>query len=342
MIRSARRGGREHFPDGRANGRIGSHMTNRTTPEQPRQRWQLLFARRAPALRLRQPDIIAAFDQAFTDAGLPLSHTNAQRPRPRIKLAANPPIGLELRGEIVEAQFDELVPIERIEPPPRFSRTASSSSTRGRYGTATPRPRRSCGRRSTRSPRSATRSSPPTRCVARSSGCSPCPRSRPASQGRDGAPRRRRHPRPAAAHRGREVVDVDERAHRATLRMVLRPRCAAAPVGRRTSSGCSTSRCARPWRIRTRLLFVDTPPHRPIDFTFRGRHGSARVVVRRRTTAERASRHPFHSSKRSHPCTLSSAAAESSIASRPAPSCSSRSSASSPARRDLRPHPARR
>ena len=90
-------------------------MTDRTTPDQPRQRWQILFARRAPALRLRQSDLVPAFAEAFTQAGLPLSHTNAAKPRARIKLAANPPVGLELRGEIVEAYFDELVPIERIQ-----------------------------------------------------------------------------------------------------------------------------------------------------------------------------------------------------------------------------------
>jgi len=90
-------------------------MTDRSRPEQPRQRWQVLFARRAPALRMRQAELVPAFAEAFTQAGLPLSHTNAAKPRPRIKLAANPPVGLELRGEIVEAYFDDLVPIERIQ-----------------------------------------------------------------------------------------------------------------------------------------------------------------------------------------------------------------------------------
>jgi hypothetical protein len=36
------------------------------------------------------------------------------KPKPRIKLAANLPVGIELRGEVVEAYFDELVPLERI------------------------------------------------------------------------------------------------------------------------------------------------------------------------------------------------------------------------------------
>lgn len=90
-------------------------MTDRPHADQPRQRWQLLFARRAPALRMRQAELVPAFAAAFTQAGLPLSQSNAAKPRPRIKLAANPPVGLELRGEIVEAWFDDLVPIERIQ-----------------------------------------------------------------------------------------------------------------------------------------------------------------------------------------------------------------------------------
>jgi len=82
--------------------------------DQPRQRWQILFSRQEPALRLRQAELMAEFERAFQDAGLPLSTTNAARPRPRLKFAANLPVGIELRGELLEAYFDELVPIERI------------------------------------------------------------------------------------------------------------------------------------------------------------------------------------------------------------------------------------
>jgi radical SAM-linked protein len=82
---------------------------------QPRQRWQILFSRVEPALRIRQPQLLAEFERAFKEAGLPLSYTSAQRPRPRISLAANVPAGVELRGEIVEAYFDDLVPLERIQ-----------------------------------------------------------------------------------------------------------------------------------------------------------------------------------------------------------------------------------
>lgn len=64
---------------------------------------------------MRQATLVEELERAFREEGLPLSYTHATRPRPRIKLAANLPVGLELRGEVVEAYFDELVPAERIQ-----------------------------------------------------------------------------------------------------------------------------------------------------------------------------------------------------------------------------------
>lgn len=89
-------------------------MTNRPTDAPPRQRWQILFSRADPALRMRQADLVAELERAFREAALPLAYTRAVKPKPRIKLAANLPVGIELRGEVVEAYFDELVPVERI------------------------------------------------------------------------------------------------------------------------------------------------------------------------------------------------------------------------------------
>ena len=90
-------------------------MTDRPADGQPRQRWQLLFSRSAPALRMRQAELVDALERVFRDANLPLAYTRALKPRPRIKLAANLPIGIELRGEVVEAYFDDLVPLDRIQ-----------------------------------------------------------------------------------------------------------------------------------------------------------------------------------------------------------------------------------
>jgi radical SAM-linked protein len=89
-------------------------MAERSADQPPRQRWQILFARHQPALRIRQAQLLADFENAFRQAGLPLATTSAARPRARLKFAANLPVGMELRGELLEAHFDELVPIERI------------------------------------------------------------------------------------------------------------------------------------------------------------------------------------------------------------------------------------
>ncbi len=63
---------------------------------------------------MRQATLVEELERAFREEGLPLGYTHAKKPRPRIKLAANLPVGLELRGEVVEVYFDDLVPLERI------------------------------------------------------------------------------------------------------------------------------------------------------------------------------------------------------------------------------------
>lgn len=85
-----------------------------THPSEPRQRWQILFSRTDPAMHMRQQDILAEFVRVLTEAELPVSQTAAARPRPRIRLAAGAPAGIELRGDIVEVWFDDLVPLEQI------------------------------------------------------------------------------------------------------------------------------------------------------------------------------------------------------------------------------------
>ncbi len=90
-------------------------MSSRTPDAVPRHRWQLLFSRAGPALRMRQADLVSELERSFKDANLPLAYTKAIKPKPRIKLAANLPVGIELRGEVVEAYFDDLVPIDEIQ-----------------------------------------------------------------------------------------------------------------------------------------------------------------------------------------------------------------------------------
>jgi radical SAM-linked protein len=88
--------------------------TMSTDGETPRQRWQIVYSRTHPALRLRQQDIMAEFQRVLTEAELPLSHTAARRPRPRIRLAAVTPANLEIRGDIIEVWFDQLVERDRL------------------------------------------------------------------------------------------------------------------------------------------------------------------------------------------------------------------------------------
>ena len=85
-----------------------------TQDSTPRQRWQILFSRTDPVLRWRQQDILAEFQRVLSAAELPVSRTAAARPRPRIRLAASAPAHVELRGDILEVWFDELVPQERL------------------------------------------------------------------------------------------------------------------------------------------------------------------------------------------------------------------------------------
>ncbi len=64
---------------------------------------------------MRQAELVDELERIFREANLPLSYTHAKKPRPRIKLAAAMPVGIELRGEVVEAYFDDLVPLDRIQ-----------------------------------------------------------------------------------------------------------------------------------------------------------------------------------------------------------------------------------
>ena len=63
---------------------------------------------------MRQQDIANEFQRVLTEAELPVSQTAARRPRAADPLAAITPANLELRGDVVEVWFDELVTRERL------------------------------------------------------------------------------------------------------------------------------------------------------------------------------------------------------------------------------------
>jgi len=234
-------------------------MANRDT-DQPRQRWQLLFARREPALRIRQAELLSEFERAFREAGLPLAHTNAIRPRPRLKFAANLPIGIELRGEILEAYFDDLVPIGKIQAAtallPEGIEVLDAREVWHGFPSAASQLRaaeyeidvRGDGQLSDESLRGAV-----VRILA-------APRL--VGQRRRGESERRadagaRDLRPLVEDV--EILEVDEEEHRARLRMVLR--LDASGAGRPEDVVRALDLSLKPGpAVRTRLVFVDTPP----------------------------------------------------------------------------------
>ncbi|MEO8511031.1 MAG: TIGR03936 family radical SAM-associated protein [Chloroflexota bacterium] len=232
-------------------------MNDRSTG--PRQRWQIRFARTQPALRLRQAELIAEWERVFRAAELPLSYSAALKPRPRIRLAANPPMGIELRGEIVEAYFDELVPLERIMAAGEqltdglsieearevwHGFPSAASQLRGaeyeldvKGDELTDEALRGAIVRLLASP------------------TLPGMRHRGESERRSDAGKRDLRPLIEDV----EVISVNERSHTARLRLVLRLDSTGA--GRPEDVVAALDIGVRPSKaVRTRLLFVDTPP----------------------------------------------------------------------------------
>jgi radical SAM-linked protein len=227
---------------------------------QPRQRWQLLFARHDPALRMRQADMVDEFERVFKEAGLPLAYTNAQKPRPRLKLAANPPVGIELKGEVLDAYFDELVPADRINAAGQLLaeglEIVDAREVWHGFPSAASQLRAAEYEVSVRGDDQLTDDALRGAVVRRLAA------PRLIGKRRRGESERRSDAGPRDLRpyvEDVEVLDVDEEAHRARLRMVLRldPSGAGRPedvihaldLPLRTDSA-----------VRSRLLFVDTPP----------------------------------------------------------------------------------
>ena len=238
-------------------------MTSRTTTEAtPRQRWQILFARREPALRLRQAELLAEFERAFREAGLPLSQTNAARPRSRLKFAANLPVGVELRGEVLEVYLDELTPIGKIQAAtellPEGVEIVDAREVWHGFPSAASQLRGAEYEVELRARGDATLSSDELRgAVVRLLAAPTLPGRRRRGESERRSDSGMRDLRPYIEDV--EVVEVDEEARTARLRMVLRLDPSGA--GRPEDVVAALELPLEPGpAVRTRLLFVDTPP----------------------------------------------------------------------------------
>jgi len=237
-------------------------MTDRSNDQQPRQRWQILFSRRDPALRVRQADLLSEFERAFREAGLPLSHTNAVRPRPRLKFAANLPVGVELRGEVLDAYFDELVPIGKIQAAaellPEGLEVVDAREVWQGFPSAASQLRGAEYEVDVRARGGAPLTSDELRgAVVRLLGASRLVGKRRRGESERRADAGSRDLRPFIEDV--EVVEVDEAERRGRLRMVLRLDASGAGRPEDVVDALDLPLSAGP-AVRTRLLFVDTPP----------------------------------------------------------------------------------
>jgi radical SAM-linked protein len=243
-------------------GTIGGEMADRSNEQAPRQRWQILFARHEPALRIRQAQLLADFENAFRQAGLPLSTTNAAKPRARLKFAANLPVGIELRSELLEAHFDELVPIERIlavgDHLPEGVEILDAREVWHGFPSAASQVRGAEYEVELAASGDAPLTSDELRgAVVRLLSAEKLPGMRRRGESERRSDTDERDLRPYIEDV--EVVEVDEEGRRARLRMVLR--LDASGAGRPEDVVNALHLPVHPVRsTRTRLLFVDTPP----------------------------------------------------------------------------------
>jgi radical SAM-linked protein len=228
--------------------------------DQPRQRWQILFARRHPALRIRQAELLTEFERAFREAGLPLAQSNAQHPRPRLKFAANLPVGIELRGEVLEAYFDDLVPIGRIQAAaellPEGNEVVDAREVWHGFPSAASQLRAAESEIEVRDGPELT-SDALRGAIVRLLAARQLPGKRRRGESERRADAGPRDLRPLLEDA--EVLEVDEDAHRGKLRLVLRVDASGAGRAEDGVGARDMPLRAGP-AVRTRLLFVDTPP----------------------------------------------------------------------------------
>ena len=87
----------------------------RPTPlPEPRQRWRLTVRRAADAPPLAQQELLAAWDVAIGESGLPIVVGDPARPRPRVVFGAPLTVGMPSEGELVEIVLTERLPAWQV------------------------------------------------------------------------------------------------------------------------------------------------------------------------------------------------------------------------------------
>jgi radical SAM-linked protein len=209
---------------------------------------------------MRQAELVSELERAFRAADLPLAYTRAVKPKPRIKLAANLPVGIELRGEVVDAYFDDLVPVERIHAAgelfPEGIGLLDAKEVWHGFPSAASQVRGAEYEVEVAGDESLT-SDALRGAVVRLLGATELAgkRRRGESERRSDAGNRDLRPLVEDV----EVLDVDEKGHTARLRTVLQLDASGAGRPEDVINALDLPlRVAR--AVRTRLLFVDTPP----------------------------------------------------------------------------------
>jgi hypothetical protein len=189
-----------------------------------------------------------------------MAQSNAQRPRPRLKFAANLPVGIELNGEVLEAWFDDLVSIGRIQAAaallPEGIEVIDAREVWHGFPSAASQLRGAEYEIDVRGGPDLT-SDALRGAVVRLLGARQLPGKRRRGESERRADAGPRDLRPLLEDA--EVLEVDEAAHRGRLRLVLR--LDASGAGRPEDVvNALDLRLRAGQAVRTRLLFVDTPP----------------------------------------------------------------------------------
>ena len=85
-----------------------------TPPSEPRQRWRLTVRRAADAPPLAQRELLAAWDAAVGECGLPFAVGDPAKPRPRVVFGAPLAVGMPSDGELVEIVLTQRLPAWQV------------------------------------------------------------------------------------------------------------------------------------------------------------------------------------------------------------------------------------